>query len=60
MNAFPLLFIDKCVQKFLNKLFLKRNKPQYHLQKEGIAYFIKYHYMLRNSWLKFQTMSEKY
>ena len=24
-NLFPLFFIDKCVQKFLNKLFIKRN-----------------------------------
>ena len=24
-NSFPLFFIDKCVQKFLNKLFIKRN-----------------------------------
>ena len=26
-NSFPLFFIDKCVQKFLDKLFVKRNKP---------------------------------
>ena len=24
-NSFPLFFIDKCIQKFLNKLFIKRN-----------------------------------
>ena len=24
-NSFPLFFIDKCAQKFLNKLFIKRN-----------------------------------
>ena len=24
-NSFPLFFIDKCVQKFLNKLFIKHN-----------------------------------
>ena len=28
MNAFPLFFIDKYVEKCCNKLFVKRNKPQ--------------------------------
>ena len=26
-NSFPLFFIDNCIKKFLNKLFIKQNIP---------------------------------
>ena len=35
-NTFPLFFIDKCVHKFLNKLFVKCNKPQNYSDKKEL------------------------
>ena len=36
VESFPLFCIDKCVQKFLNKLFVKRNKLQNCSGKKGL------------------------
>ena len=41
-NLFPLFFIDKCVQKFLNKLFIKRNHQNLAWTKKEVLITLEY------------------
>ena len=41
-NSFPLFFIYKCVQKFLNKLFIKRNHQNLTSTKKEVLITLKY------------------
>ena len=41
-NSFPLFFIDKCVQKFLNKLFIKRNHQNLTSTKKAVLITLQY------------------
>ena len=52
-NSFPLFFIDKCVQKFLNKLFIKRNHQKLTSAKKEVlitlGFLEKLPFKLKNS-----------
>ena len=41
-NSFPLFFIDKCVQKFLNKLFIKRDHQNLKSTKKEVLITLEY------------------
>ena len=41
-NSFPLFFIDKCVQKFLNKLFIKRDHQNLTSTKKEVLITLEY------------------
>ena len=41
-NSFPLFFIDKCIHKFLNKLFIKRIRDSNTTQKKEITISLQY------------------
>ena len=41
-NSFPLFFIDKCIHKFLNKLFIKRIRDFNTTQKKEITISLEY------------------
>ena len=41
-NSFPLFFIDKCIHKFLNKLFIKRIRDSNTSQKKEITISLEY------------------
>ena len=41
-NLFPLFFIDKCVRKFVNKLFIKRNYKNLTSAKKEVLITLEY------------------
>ena len=41
-NSFPLFFLDKCVQKFLNNLFIKRNHKSLTSTKKEVLITLEY------------------
>ena len=59
-NAFLLFLIDKCVQKFLNMQFAKRNEPQNCSEKSSCLFLykisVKCHHKLRNSFVKLKVV----